>query len=138
MQILSKLAVGAMALWLSNQAIAGAQDTAGVLELAKNDGRATAVGIDGVNEVLRGVGVRVSTVAVPEEALPLLEASHSRAIAEEEAEALISHFELTRDDLLAQIEAAGRVPTVENGGFLITSEPGVAPWGEEGAIIGFA
>jgi len=51
--------------------------------------------------------VRVSTVPPPQDALPLLEASQSRAVTAEEAARVISHFEQTRDDLLAEIKAAG-------------------------------
>ncbi|UWQ32429.1 hypothetical protein K3555_18145 [Leisingera sp. M527] len=128
MKLLSKLAAAAAVLWLPAQGLAGAADTAGLLKLEYTDGRPTSLGVEDVNAVLNSVGVRVSTVAIPDEALPILEASRSRAITAEEEAQLISAFELTREDLLAEIAAAGRQPTVENGGSLTTSEPGVAPY----------
>ena len=128
MKILPKLAMAAMALWLPTQSLADAKETAGMLKLEYTDGREATFGVEEVNKVLRTVGVRVSTTALPKEALPILEASHTRATTEEEDAKLISAFELTREDLLAEIEAAGRKPTVENGGSLVTSEPDVAPY----------
>ncbi|UWQ60602.1 hypothetical protein K3722_19460 (plasmid) [Leisingera caerulea] len=128
MKLLSKLAVAAAVLWLPSQGLAGAEDTAGLLKLEYTDGRAAAEGVENVNAVLRSVGVRVSTVAIPDQAVPVLEASRGRAITAEEEAQLISDFRLTRQDLLAEIKAAGRAPTVENGGSLTTSEPGVAPY----------
>ncbi|MGH1483339.1 MAG: hypothetical protein ACRBM6_32345 [Geminicoccales bacterium] len=128
MNLISKLAMVATVFWLPVQDIAGAEETAGFLKLEYTDGRAAAVGVEEVNDVLRSVGVRVSTVPLPGKALPLLEVSHSRAITDDEAKQMISYFELSREDLLAEIKAAGREPTVENGGSMMTSEPGVAPY----------
>ncbi|PRZ42620.1 hypothetical protein [Tritonibacter scottomollicae] len=128
MKLLSKLAVAVAAFWLPAQGFAGAEDTAGILKLEYTDGRPASVGVEDVNTVLRSVGVRVSTVALPKQALPVLEASRSRAVTAEEEAQLISDFALSREDLLAEIAAAGREPTVENGGSLTTSEPGVAPY----------
>lgn len=128
MKILSKIAVAVAALLMPVQGFADGKETAGILKLEYTDGREATVGVDEVNAVLRTVGVRVGTVPLPEAALPLLEASHTRALTEEEASQMISYFELSREDLLAEIEAAGRQPTVENGGSLTTHEPGVAPY----------
>lgn len=128
MKLLSRLAVAAAVLWLPVQGLAGAEDTAGLLKLEYTDGRRATIGVEDVNTVLRSVGVRVSTIAIPAQALPVLEASRSRAITAEEEAQLISDFALSREDLLAEIAAAGREPTVENGGSLTTSEPGVAPY----------
>ncbi|KUJ81203.1 hypothetical protein [Ruegeria profundi] len=128
MKLFSKLVMAAAVLCLPAQAFANPEDTAGVLKLEYTDGRAATFGVEDVNAVLQSVGVRVSTVAIPEQALPILEASHSRAITAEEEEQLISDFELTRADLLAEIKAAGRMPTVENGGSLTTFEEGMAPY----------
>ncbi len=128
MNMLTKLAVAAAALWLPTQGIADAKGTAGMLKLEYSDGSEATVGLEGVNDVLRTVGVHVSTVPIPQDALPILEESHTRAITAEEEAQMISFFELTREDLLAEIEAASREPTVENGGSLVTSEPDVAPY----------
>lgn len=128
MKFLLKLAVAATALWLPAQGFADAKDTAGILKLEYTDGRDATIGVEEVNDVLSAVGVRVSTVPLPEEALPLLEASHTRALTPDEAAQMISHFELSREDLLAEIAAAGREPAVENGGSLTTHEPGISAY----------
>ncbi|WP_085909264.1 hypothetical protein [Kiloniella majae] len=123
------LTLGALLFTLpATQSFAGSSITEDRITLSYSDGSPETVGLKGINKVLRAVGVRVSTVPLPEEALPLLKASHSRAVTENEVAELLSYFELTREDLLSEIEAAGRKPTVENGGSLTTSEPGVAPY----------
>lgn len=102
--------------------------TEGVLILSYSNGKARTVGIDQVNEVLRQVGVMVSQVAIPQAAKPILDASKNRPISQIESEKLISLFSLHRGDLLEQIEKAGREPEAHRGGFLSTSEIGVAPY----------
>ncbi|MFS4583206.1 hypothetical protein [Phaeobacter sp. C3_T13_0] len=128
MNTLTKPVAVTAALLLPAQGNAERLETAGLLKLGYSDGREETVGIEDVNQILSSVGVRVSTVALPEQALPILEASHSRATTEDEDAQLISAFALTREELLAEIKAAGRKPTVENGGNLVTSEPDVAPY----------
>lgn len=85
-------------------------------------------GIDSVNESLMRVGVRVSEVEIPIDARPILEASVSRAVTESEANQLIEHFYLGRRELLGEIVSAGRAPEMHRGGYLHTSEEGVAPY----------
>lgn len=96
--------------------------------MSYSDGRAPTQGVEKVNEELKVIGVRVSTLLLPEEAKPILEVSKERAITKEESEKLISLFSLHRGDLLGQIKKAGRVPEAHRGGFLSTSEVGVAPY----------
>ena len=96
--------------------------------LSFSDGREDAKGLVDVNTVLRSVGVRVSTVELPENAKPILETSKTRALNEEEANNLIAIFYLDRDALLNQIEKAGRKAAVENGGSLTTGEDNMAPY----------
>lgn len=98
------------------------------LTLSYTDGRSSTIGIAAVNEVLRAVGVRASQTPVPAEAYPILEASKTRAISEDEQAELISKFSLDRNGLLAQIQLAGRTPEVRDGGNLNTSEHNVAPY----------
>ena len=102
--------------------------TEGQLKLSYSDGRVPTQGVERVNEVLKTIGVRVSTVSLPEQAKPILEISKKRAITKEESEKLISLFSMHRGDLLEQIKKAGRVPEAHRGGFLSTSEVGVAPY----------
>lgn len=102
--------------------------TEGVLKLEYSDGSPATLGVEDVNAVLRTVGVRVSTLSLPEAALPILKASQTRAVTQEEASELISHFSLHRGDLLNQISQAGRKPEMHRGGYLSTSEVGVAPY----------
>ncbi|KID82332.1 toxin cluster protein 2 [Metarhizium guizhouense ARSEF 977] len=98
------------------------------LTLSYTDGRPPTIGIKAVNEVLRTVGVHASRTPSPPEARPILEASKTRALSEDEQAQLISMFSLHRSDLLAQIQLAGRTPEVHDGGHLNTSEHGVAPY----------
>ncbi len=99
-----------------------------IVKLQFSDGRPNAVGLEDVNAVLRSVGVRASTVSIPEAAKPILNASQSRAITEAEQEELIKLFSLNRAQLLEQIELAGRVPETPRGGLLGTRQPGIAPY----------
>lgn len=99
-----------------------------IVKLQFSDGRPNAVGLEDVNAVLRSVGVRASTVSIPEAAKPILNASQSRAITEAEQEELIKLFSLNRAQLLEQIELAGRVPGTPRGGLLGTRQPGIAPY----------
>ncbi|WP_250655129.1 hypothetical protein [Alkalimarinus coralli] len=107
---------------------ASPEEDAGKLTLSYSDGRAVTTGVTEVNKVLRSVGVRVSTVPLPEVATPILEASKVRAITPDESAQLISMFSLHRGQLLEQISLAGRKPEAHRGGFLSTSEVGVAPY----------
>ncbi|WP_239412566.1 hypothetical protein [Photobacterium sp. OFAV2-7] len=122
------LIVSAIASMPVAHSVAKTVSTEGQLTLSYSDGRTPTQGVEKVNDVLRAVGVRVSTLPLPEEARPILEASKERAITKEESEQLISLFSLHRGDLLDQIKKAGRVPEAHRGGFLSTSEVGVAPY----------
>ncbi len=102
--------------------------TEGTITLSYSDGRIDTTGVDDINAVLRSVGVRVSTLALPEEALAILKTSKTRAINPEEVTELISIFSLDRGELLDQISKAGREPAVDEGGSLTTSEEGVPPY----------
>lgn len=103
-------------------------ETQGVLKLSFSDGRAATTGLENVNAMLRQVGVRVSEIPLPKSALPILKTSHSRAINPEETQELLSIFSLHRGELLDQIDKAGRQPAANRGGFLSTSEVGIAPY----------
>ncbi len=98
------------------------------IKLSFSDGREDAVGLVDINAVLHSVGVRISTVALPEKAKPILETSKTRALSEEEANHLIAAFHLDRAALLDQIEKAGRKPVAEHGGSLTTGEDNMAPY----------
>lgn len=128
MKKLLSLALLSMSLLLPLHSTAGPATTEGVLTLAYSDGRPTTRGVNNVNAVLQTVGVRVSTLALPTAATPILKASHTRAITGDEAQALITHFALHRGQLLDEISQAGRKPEAHRGGYLSTSEVGVAPY----------
>lgn len=98
------------------------------IKLSFSDGREDAIGLADINAVLRTVGVRVSTVKLPEKTKPILETSKTRALNEEEAKSLIAAFHLDRNALLNQIEKASRKPAAKNGGSLTTSEDNMAPY----------
>lgn len=100
----------------------------GQLTLSYSDGRASTQGVEQVNQVLKSIGVRVSTVAIPQQAKPVIAQAKHRALTKEENEQLIGLFALNRGDLLEQIKLAGREAAAPRGGFLSTSEKGVAPY----------
>lgn len=113
---------------IATHALASPTETEGKLTLSYSDGRLDTTGIENVNSVLSSIGVRVSTLSLPKEAKPILEASKTRALTSNESAKLISHFSLHRGQLLDQISKAGRTPAVHRGGFLSTSEVGVDPY----------
>jgi hypothetical protein len=98
------------------------------IALYYSDESAPSYGIQAVNKKLLEVGVRVTQVHIPAEAKPILHASKHSAITMKEAEQLIQHFHLGRRELVNQIVAAGREPEMHRGGYLQTSEEGVAPY----------
>lgn len=116
------------AILLSSTVWASPPDSEGHLALHFSDGQATASGIEAVNSRLREIGVRVTQVAIPEEARPILQASRKRAVTSDEAQALLKHFHLGRRELLEEIKSAGRKPEMHRGGWLRTSEQGVPPY----------
>lgn len=126
--IMNLALVGILAIMPIANSVAKSVDNAGQLTLSYSDGSAATVGVAQVNTVLSAVGVRVSQVAIPEAAKPIIEVSQARAINQQETAELISLFALNRGDLLAQIDQAGRVPETHRGGFLSISEVGVAPY----------
>ncbi|NOY84663.1 MAG: hypothetical protein GXO96_07570 [Nitrospirae bacterium] len=100
----------------------------GKIKLSYSDGRPPSIGLSNMNRILHSVGVRVSTLPLPEVASPILKASQSRAINPEEITELLSIFSLNRDELLDEISKAGRKPEAHRGGFLSTSEINVSPY----------
>jgi len=109
-------------------ALASQPASRGQLTLAFSDGRPEVKGVGAVNKYLLEVGVRVSTVPLPIQAKPILDASKKRAITQEESKQLLSLFSLHRGQLLDEIKKAGRQPEAHRGGYLSTSEVGVAPY----------
>jgi hypothetical protein len=100
----------------------------GKITLSYSNKSLTTKGLDNVNKVLSSIGVRVSSLQLPEAAFPILEASYSRAITPEESSQLLSIFALHRGQLLDKIQKAGRIPEVHRGGFLSISEVGGSPY----------
>jgi len=122
------LVLCALFLMLPIYSFADQDQTEGIIKLSYSDGTPATTGIDNINDMLRSVGVRVSTVPLPEAASPILKASQTRAITPEEADKLISHFSLHRGELLNQISKAGRKPEARRGGYLSISEIDVPPY----------
>ena len=108
--------------------LASQPSTKGQLTLSFSDGRPDVNGIEADNQHLLKVGVRVSTLPLPKKAKPILKASTKRAVTKEESEKLLSLFSLHRGQLLDEIKKAGRKPEAHRGGYLSTSEIGVAPY----------
>jgi hypothetical protein len=100
----------------------------GKIKLSYSDGKPPSIGLSNINAVLHSIGVRVSTLPLPEAASHILKASQSRAINPEETTELLSIFSLHRGELLDEISKAGRKPEAHRGGFLSTSEVGVPPY----------
>lgn len=98
------------------------------ISLSFSDGRADVVGVESINSILTEVGVRVSTVNLTRDAIPILNISKDRALNKAEADKLIDIFYLDRKELLSQIEKAGRKPEAHRGGFLSTKEDEMAPY----------
>jgi len=111
-----------------SSALASQPSTEGQLTLSFSDGKADVNGVEAVNQYLLKVGVRVSTLPLPEEAKPILKASTKRAVTEAESKKLLSLFSLHRGQLLEEIKKADRKPEAHRGGYLSTSEIGVAPY----------
>jgi hypothetical protein len=123
--------LASLALLLSGMAPAAAAttpDADGYIALHYSDGTPASVGLDAVNARLRTIGVRVTEVPIPAAAQAILQASRTRAVTKEESAALLGHFQLGRKDLLQEIVQAGRAPAMPRGGYLQTSEIGVAPY----------
>lgn len=110
------------------QSLAQDQGTAGQLVLSFSDGKKPVQGLTEVNQLLQSIGVRVSTLAIPQAAQPLLKQAKTRALTGQEQQQLIEKFSLHRGELLEQIQLAGRESAAPRGGYLSTSEVGVAPY----------
>jgi hypothetical protein len=104
------------------------KDAPGYIALHYSDGTAPTAGLRAVNAVLAEIGVRVSRVDIPEAAKPGINVSLTRPLSQDEAKTLIHHFQLDRRELLREIASAGRKPEMRRGGYLNTSEEGVAPY----------
>jgi hypothetical protein len=115
----------ATTLFIAGTSLAQAKD---IVKLQFSDGRSNVTGVGNVNAVLRSIGVHASTVSIPEDAKPIIKASQTRAINEEEQHKLISIFSLHRGQLLEQIQLAGRNPVAPRGGYLTTRESDTAPY----------
>lgn len=122
------LAVFLTATLLSGQGFTDNSQTEGMIKLEYSDGRTKTTGLVGINKVLKTVGVHVNEVSLPDAARPLLKASQERALTQEEYGQVLSYFSLHRGQLLDIIAEAGRKPEAHRGGYLSTSEVGVAPY----------
>lgn len=98
------------------------------VKLQFSDGRSDVEGVENVNHVLRSVGVRASLVPIPDAAKPIVAASLTRSVTEDEQNQLLDIFSLNRADLLEQIALAGRTPEMSRGGWLGTAEGDTAPY----------
>lgn len=96
--------------------------------LSHLDGHPAETGIENVNRLLRQIGVRISEVPIPPDARPILEASRTRAISDDETKQIGALFAMHRGQLLEEISNAGRQPEAHRGGNLSTSEIGDAPY----------
>ena len=93
-----------------------------------SDGRADLSDLSRINDVLLTVGVRLSRMDVPDEAIPLLEAAMAAPLSDAQKERVLELFALSREDMLDQVRIAGRDPVIEGGGSMTTSEVDVPPY----------
>lgn len=99
-----------------------------IVTLSFSDNRQSVTDVDAINDILKTVGVHLSRVALPSQALPILKLSTTTKLNEGQISSLLEIFSLTRKDLLKQISIAGRKPVISGGGSLSTGEVGVAPY----------
>jgi len=99
-----------------------------IVTLSFSDNRQSVTNFSAINDTLKTVGVHLSRVALPSEALSILKLSTTTKLNEEQISNLLKMFPLTRKDLLYQINIAGRKPVIPGGGSLSTGEVGVAPY----------
>ncbi|PXW64440.1 hypothetical protein C7450_101195 [Chelatococcus asaccharovorans] len=124
----------AMATLVATAATVVVADTAPASEgnnavtLSHLDGRPAETGIENVNRVLRQIGVHIGAIPIPPDARPVLEASRTRAISDDETKLIGALFAMHRGQLLEVVSAAGRQPEAHRGGYLSTSEIGDAPY----------
>lgn len=96
--------------------------------LRYSDGSPSLRDLAAINRVLITVGVRLSRVEIPATARPLLEASAKAPLSHEQKQRLLELFSLTRDQVLAEVRAAGRRPVIAGGGSLTSGEADVPPY----------
>lgn len=99
-----------------------------IARLSFSDGRASLTDLSQINDVLRTVGVHLSTIELPEASIPLLESSARAPLSQEESAKVLALFELSREEVLEQVRLAGRVPVLPEGGSMTTGEANVAPY----------
>jgi hypothetical protein len=99
-----------------------------IATLSFSDSRQSITDFSAINAVLKTVGVHLSRVNIPSQALPGLKLSATSKLNEEQISSLLKIFSLIRKDLLDQISIAGRKPVISGGGSLSTGEVGVAPY----------
>lgn len=96
--------------------------------LSFSDNRQSVTNFSAINDTLKTVGVHLSRVVLPSQALPILKISTTSKLNDDQISSLLKIFSLTRKDLLDQIRIAGRKPVISGGGNLSTGEVGVAPY----------
>ncbi len=100
----------------------------GGARLTFSDGRADLTDLSEINDVLLTVGVRLSRMEVPDEAVPLLEAALKAPLSDEQKERVLEIFSLSRQDMLEQVRFAGREPVIAGGGSMTSGEVDVPPY----------
>lgn len=92
-----------------------------------SDGRAISE-LSKINEVLMTVGVHLERVDVPNESIPLLQASLRAPLSKKDKARVLELFSLSRADVINQARKAGREPVIAGGGSMTSGEVGVAPY----------
>lgn len=87
-----------------------------------SSGKEAVYGLHNVLAALRPAGIYLEFLEVPEAAVELIEAVKDREADDHEKAKLFDFFLPSREEILANISAAGREPMFESGGVLETKE----------------
>ncbi len=126
MRFLTKTLIILSCLLPANVMAAGQPEKGALLKFS--DGRSSITDLGDINQILVSVGVRLEQIDVPNESVPLLQASMDRPLTSAEIAEVLSLFSLSRDDILNQTRLAGRTPVLKNGGSMTSGEVGVTPY----------
>lgn len=99
-----------------------------MVTLSFSDQRQHVTDLHAINATLNIVGVHLSRLPLPAQALSILKYSTKTKLSEQQKSKLLNIFSLSRKDLLDQISMAGRQPAIPGGGSLTSGEVGVAPY----------
>ncbi|MGE3319441.1 MAG: hypothetical protein AB7I18_09085 [Candidatus Berkiella sp.] len=93
-----------------------------------SDNREAVADLNKINDVLHTVGVHLSQVEVPHEAVNIIKNAGKSKLDDKQQARLLKIMALNHEGVLAQVKLAGRKPVIAGGGSLSTQEIGVPPY----------